>query len=111
MRIIERIKNFLKEDVEYKEDYIPSLELTPEKEEEIIEKITQKVEKYGMKTAALLFLRSYKPIGVYASQIAPTVFGPYFMLLDLFNIEGYNYNALFVKRENMDRLIKRIEQI
>ena len=65
----------------------------------------------AMKTAALLFLRSYKPIGVYASQVAPTILGPYFMLLDLFDIEGYNYNALFVKRENMDRLIKRIEKI
>jgi len=90
---------------------VPSLELSPEEEEEIIEKIVNKVKQYGLKTAALLFLRSYKPVGPYGAQIAPVIFGPFFFLFDLFNIEGYDYNALFMKRENIDKLIKRIEEI
>jgi len=87
------------------------MELSPEKEEEIIESIVDKVRKYKIKSAALLFLRSYKPMSVYGSQVAPTVFGSYFFLLDLFDIDGFNYNAFFMKRENLDRLIERIEKM
>jgi len=89
----------------------PSLELSPEREEQIIETIANKVEKYGLKTPTLLFLRSYKPASVYGAQISPAMLGPFFMLLEMFNIESYDYNAFFMKRENIDRLIKRIEEI
>ncbi|MDH5201301.1 MAG: hypothetical protein OEW93_10465 [Candidatus Bathyarchaeota archaeon] len=82
-----------------------------EKEEEIIESIVDKVRKYKIKTAALLFLRSYKPMSSYGSQVAPTLFGSYLFLLDLFDIDGFNYNAFFMKRENMDRLIDKIEKM
>lgn len=87
------------------------MELSPEKKDEIIDRIVDKVVKYKMKPAALLFFRSYGPMSSYGSQIAPTLLGPYFFLLDLFDIEGFNFNAFFMKRENMDILIEKIEAI
>lgn len=87
------------------------MELSPEKEDEIIDKIVDKVVRYKMKPAALLFFRSYKPMSSYGSQVAPAMFGPYFFLLDLFDIEGFNFNAFFMKRENLDKLIEKIEAI
>ena len=56
-------------------------------------------------------IRSYKPVSSYGSQIAPAMLGPYFFLLDLFDIEGFNFNAFFMKRENLDKLIGKIEAI
>jgi len=90
---------------------VPSLELSPEEEEELIEKIVNKVKQYGLKSAALLFLRSYKPVGPYGAQIAPTILGQFFFLFDLFEIDAFKYNALFMNRESIDKLIKRIEEI
>jgi len=87
------------------------MELSPEKTDEIIDKIVEKVVKYKMRPAALLFFRSYKPVSSYGSQIAPALLSPYFFLLDLFDIEGFNFNAFFMKRENMDILIEKIEAI
>jgi len=97
-----------------KNDYsmdVPSLELSSEKKEEIIEKITLKVKQYGLKTPAILFLRSFKPASVYGAQLAPSMLGPFFMLFEMFDIEAYNYNAIFMSRENVDKLLKRIEEI
>jgi hypothetical protein len=91
--------------------YVPDMELSPEKEEEIIENIVERVRKYKAKQMALMFLRSYKPMSVYGSQIAPAFLSQYFFLMDLFDVQGFNYNAFFMKRENLDRLVERLEEL
>lgn len=87
------------------------MELSPEKEDKIIESIVDKARKYKLKQAALLFFRSYKPMSVYGAQVAPAIFGPYFFLMDLFDVDGFNYNAFFMKRENLDRLVEKLEEL
>jgi predicted RNA-binding protein len=91
--------------------YVPDMELSPEKEDEIIENIVEKVRKYNAKQMALLFFRSYKPMSVYGAQVAPALLSPYFFLMDLFDIQGFNYNAFFMKRENLDRLVEKLEEL
>lgn len=91
--------------------YVPDMELIPEKEDEIIENIVEKIRKYHAKEAALLFFRSYGPMSVYGAQVAPVIFSPYFFLMDLFDIQGFNYNAFFMRRENVNKLMEKIEAI
>ena len=90
---------------------IPTLEINPEKEEQLLKEILKKIRKYKLKNTALLFLRSYKPLNVYGAKVAPVIFSPYFFLLDFFQIDGYYYNAFFMKKENLEKLIKRIEEL
>ena len=113
MDIRSKLKSFLQslKESEDSQVYTPTMELSAEKEEEIIARIVDNVRKYGMKSAALLFFRTYKPMSVYGSQVAPALLGQYFFLLDLFDIQGFNYNAFFMKRDNIDKLIERIERL
>jgi len=105
-----RIFRSLKED-DKNTVYVPGMELSSEKEDEIIENIVEKIRRYNAKQAALLLFRSYGPMSVYGAQVAPAIFSPYFFLMDLFDIQGFNYNAFFMKRENLGKLIEKIEAI
>ena len=84
-------------------------ELPEEKREALIEDLAQKVRKRGLATPAILFLEIHKPLTYLASQslligsgfLAP-LFGPQ-------NVQ--QYVKLFESRENVERLIQRIEEL
>jgi hypothetical protein len=85
---------------------IPTLEITPEREEEILEYITSKIEQYGLDVPALLFLVPIEPLSSVFSQLGLLPFAPF---LEAFNIKGFDYVTFFSKTENVNRLIKKIE--
>jgi len=84
------------------------LELTPQQEEELIEKLAQFILKHKMETPALLFLESLKPLSFVGSTFAMMYVAPF---LDIYGVNFNQYAMLFQKRENVERLLQRIEAL
>ena len=82
-------------------------ELTEAEEEALIEKAALEIERRKLQAPALMFLESHKPLAFLTSQASIT-FAPFiapFLGFDFVN----NYSRLFAKRENVERLLQRIE--
>jgi len=81
--------------------------LSPQRRDEILERIAQRIKRYGLITPAVLFLEMNKPLTFIASQ-AVHFFSP---IVGVFiaNVEEYAY--LMEDRENVDRLIRRLEEL
>ena len=101
----EDVKN--KNGSEKKRFSLPTLEITPERAEEIIEQIAGKIRKYGLEAPALLLLIPLQPLSPIAGQLGLLPFAP---LLEAFDLPGFDYVSFFSKPENVSRLIKKIEQ-
>ena len=84
-------------------------EIEPEERDRVIENIARAVSKRGMETPAILFLEMHKPISVFASQ-GLIVTSP--LIAPLIGLENIRIaSRLFEKRENVELLIRRIEDI
>ena len=84
-------------------------ELAPEERERVIETVAQAVAKRGMETPAILFLEMHKPISFFASQ-GLVVTSPF--VAPLIGIDNVRLaSRLFEKRENVELLIQRIEEL
>ena len=83
-------------------------ELNEEDEERLIGNIARTVVDYGLEAPAIMFLEITRPLSFIASQLAIVVLGP---LQWLFELEGPKYTGLFMKRENVGRIIDRIEDL
>lgn len=82
-------------------------ELTSEEEERIINRITDEVMKRRLETMAIMCLESIKPLSFIGSQMALFFVGPF---LSVFGDLGIDYVKFFGKRENVEKLLKRIEE-
>jgi len=89
--------------------------LPPEREKEIIEKLARRIVDSGLGTMAVMTLHSFAPLSFAAAQVGLVVGSPLLMTLDLLGLKVYEYAGLFAEstrsRENMDRLICRIEEL
>ena len=87
-------------------------EITPEDEDEIIEWAARELYRYGMETAAILFLESYKPISRVGTSMGQIFFTP---LLPLFGdnviLKGDKFFRIFQEAKNVERLIVRLEEL
>jgi hypothetical protein len=81
-------------------------ELRAEEEERLIDNIAKTVVDYGLEAPAIMFLETTRPLSFIASQLAIVVLGP---LQWLFQLEGPKYTGLFMKKENVGKIIERIE--
>jgi len=82
--------------------------LTAEEEERLIGNIAKSVVDYGLEAPAIMFLEATRPLAFIGSQLAIVVLGP---LQWLFQLEGPKYTGLFMKRENVGKIIERIERL
>lgn len=84
-------------------------ELSEEERDAILERIAQGIVRRGIAAPAVLFLEMNKPLSFVASQslIVLTPFLAPFVGID--NV--YRYSRLLEQRENVERLIERIEQL
>jgi hypothetical protein len=87
---------------------LSEFELTSEEEEKLINNIAKTVVDRGLEAPAIMFLEVAKPVSFIASQFAILALGP---LQWLFELEGPKYTGLFMKRENVGRIIERIEEL
>lgn len=87
--------------------FMPYSKLTDEQELNMINSMAEWVIKHKLETPSILFLEAIKPVSYIGSQLGLLFVAPF---LELFNIEGYKYSALFEKTENVERLLKKIEE-
>ena len=86
---------------------MPYSKLTTDQEGYLIDSLADWVVKHKLETPSILFLEAIKPVSYIGSQLGLLFIAPF---LELFNIEGYKYSALFEKTENVEKLLKKIEE-
>ena len=82
--------------------------MTEEEERKLIDNIAKLVVDKGLEAPAIMFLEVTRPLTFIASQLAIVALGP---LQWLFELEGPKYTGLFMKKENVNRIIERIEAL
>ncbi len=83
--------------------------LTDEERDRFIDKIATNVVKRGLETPAIIFLEMHKPVSFFASQ-GLVVFSPFMApFVGFDNVQLAS--RLLDKRENVERLIQRIEEL
>lgn len=83
-------------------------EVTPEREEEMLDQLVDLIVKYRMELPAIMVLEGNKP-GCYFMQ--SMLFMQLSPILDgLGTNQGTDYIRLFQKRENFDRIIRKINE-
>jgi hypothetical protein len=88
------------------------VEVKPEEEEKFIEETAQRIHKYGIETVAILFIESYKPLAYLGGQIGRFFLSPYLPIVsDKWGENSERFFLTFEKRENIDKLIKRLEEL
>jgi len=100
---LSRIREFFSDIID-----IPSSNLSPEKEEEIINKLARLVSRWDMEIPALTMGRMFVPT---SSVISQTVMIPSALYLDLMGIDGFEVAAFFNKKENVKRLLAKIQEL
>lgn len=87
-------------------------EITPEETDQIIEWTALELYKYGMETAAILFLESLKPISRYGSSMGQLFLTPILPFFgDNVTMKGEKAFRVFQEHENVEKLIKRLEDL
>jgi hypothetical protein len=87
---------------------LSEFDLTDEEERRLIDNIAKVVVDKGLEAPAIMFLEATRPLSFIASQLAIVALGP---LEWLFELEGPKYTGLFMKKENVSRIIERIEEL
>ena len=87
-------------------------EITPEETDEIIEWAAIECYKYGMETAAILFLESLKPISRYGSSMGQLFLAPLLPFFgDNVTMKGEKAFRVFQEHENVEKLLQRLEDL
>ena len=88
------------------------VEVTAKDEEEFIEKVAQKIHEYEMETAAILLLESSKPLVWVGGEMGRFFITPFVPIIsDKWGITSEKFFLIFEKRENIEKLLKRLEQL
>ncbi len=83
-------------------------ELTEEETETLLNKAAAEIKKRKLETPAMLMFEMHKPLG-YVSANAAVAFSPFLVpFLGFDNVN--NYSRLLAKRENIEKLLIRLEQ-
>jgi hypothetical protein len=82
-------------------------ELSEEEADALIDKLAGEICRRGLSSPALMFFESHKPLAFLGSQ-AGVVASPF--LIPILGFDKVNdYTRLFAKRENVEKLVERIE--
>ena len=79
-----------------------------DKEEEMINKAAEKIVESGLEVGALFFLNALKPIYFIGGELGHFFLAPYLILLEG---KGEEFLDTFEKRENIQKLITKVEEI
>lgn len=81
--------------------------LTPEEEEKLINKLAEEIVKRELELPASLLLEVYSPVSGYFTTLG---FFYGFPFISMLGDTGFDYTSLFMKRENVKKLINKIEE-
>jgi hypothetical protein len=88
------------------------VEITPEIEAEYIEKVAQKIHEQEMETAAILLLESSKPLVWVGGEMGRFFITPFVPIIsDKWGVTSEKFFLVFEKRDNIERLLKRLEEL
>ena len=88
------------------------IEVTSEDEDEMIKKIANIIHKYGMDVAAILMIESVKPLSYIGTQMGRFFVSPFLPAFgENIGITGEKFLQTFEKRENVEKLIKAVEEL
>ena len=89
-----------------------NIDVTPEDEAEMIGKIAQKIHKNGLDVVAVLTMESIKPLSYVGAQMGRFLVLPFISILgENIGVSGEKLIQIFEKRENMEKLIKAVEEL
>jgi len=87
-------------------------EVTPEEEDEIIRKAAERIHRYGMDAAAIMMLESVKPLVYIGGQMGRFLISPFLLIFgEKVSIYGDKFFTIFEKRENVEKLIRLLEEM
>ena len=87
-------------------------EVTAEDEEEIIMKVAHKIHNYGFDIAAVFMIESFKPLSYLGTQMGRFFLSPFLPAFgENIGIGGEKLFKIFEKRENVEKLIKTVEDL
>ena len=81
--------------------------LNEERKNQLIETMTRRVVEHGLIAPAIIFLESVKPLAKVGSYTLILFSAP---ILGLFGINGYELVGFFSDRQNLEQLMKRLEE-
>ncbi len=88
------------------------IEVTSEDEDEMIEKIAQKIHDSGMNMAAILMIESFKPMSYIGAQMGRFFISPFLPVFgENIGIGGEKILQIFEKQENLEKLVKAVEAL
>jgi hypothetical protein len=83
-------------------------ELSEQETEDLISKAANEIKKRKLQVPAMLLFEMHKPLSFISSQAA-IVFSPF--LVPFLGFDGVNnYSRLFADRDNVERLLRRLEE-
>ena len=95
--------------MEYSATTLWASDLTEEETENLIQKAANEVVRRKLETPAILFIEMHKPLANIGANLS-LVFAPF--TVPFFGFDFVNdYSRLFSKRENVERLLVRIEEL
>jgi len=82
-------------------------ESTPEEKEEMIQRIADEIQKFGLEVPAILLLDMMKPLGTILSNFGRFSFG---LFMPLIGHGGETFIDLFESEEDVEKLLQLIEK-
>jgi len=87
-------------------------EAEPVNVDELVEKIAKKVVDIGMEAPAVLALESARPLSFIGSQLGRAMIAPWFGVFGWdAMMKADNYMEVFEDKENVKKLVQRIEEL
>ena len=88
------------------------IDVTDEDEDEMINKIAEKVHDYGLDTSAIILFESIKPLSFVGGQMGRFFISPVLPILgNNLGISGEKFFRTFEKRDNLEKLVKALEDL
>jgi len=88
------------------------IEVTSEDEDEMISNIAQKIHEYGLDMAAIFMIESVKPLSYIGARMGRFFISPFLPAFgENLGISGEKFLQIFEKRENVEKLIKAVEEL
>ena len=85
--------------------------VSPEREEELIEKFVRFVVDRNMESVAIFYLKSLTPLVWMGSQLGNVFAVPYLSIFPGIDTLGEDIFYVLKKRDNIDRIIKRLHML
>lgn len=91
---------------------IKDIETTSAEEDELINKIAEKIHDFGMEVVAILLLETIKPLSYLGGQMGHVLIFPYLPFFgDNINQKGKKIFTTFEKQTNVEKLIGLLENM